>query len=67
MHVSVILASTPPIRKFIGASAANPASGKKKNYVDPRNYASTYDALAEFAKEIPQHQINLQTIIGSGE
>ena len=54
------------VRTFVGASAANPEAAKKKNYVDPRNYASTYDALVEFAKEIPPHEINLQNVIGSG-
>ena len=54
------------VRTLVGASAANPEAAKKKNYVDPRNYASTYDALVEFAKEIPPHEMNLQNIIGSG-
>ena len=54
------------VRTLVGASAANPEAAKKKNYVDPRNYASTYDALVEFAKEIPPHEMNLQNVIGSG-
>ena len=51
---------------FLGLSSPPVGVPKKRNYVDPRNYASTDDALVDFAKEIPQHEINMRKIIGSG-
>ena len=39
---------------------------KKANYVDPRNYASTEDALKIFAAQIPPHQIVAKKVIGGG-